>query len=262
MAHVAVVEKQATQLIRYDAACRALAEAKAVDEVLEMRNKSDAMRIYGMQAKNKSLEVDAAEIRIRAERRLGELLIEQKKGEGLNVGARMNGCDKAGTPVVVTHDRREIPTLVAAGISKDLSSRAQKIASVPKAEFEAEVSDWRGRVEAENARVTTRLESAGAKAISKKPAPTIESLQAENADLRDQLEAAEQNARELADMLEGFSTADEGAKQAAKEIATLKGLVRTVETQRNALMTTNNELKREVKSKQARIDKLEKAGAK
>lgn len=56
---------------------------------------------------------------------------------------------------VVGHDR--IPTLAEVGISKDLSSRAQKLAAVPEAQFEAEVSEWRERVAAEGARVSARL---------------------------------------------------------------------------------------------------------
>src|SRR5690242_11523246 len=82
------IARREPQLIRYEAACKALSEALAVDEVQDIRSKADAMRIYGMQAKNKALEIDAAEIRIRAERRLGELLNEQKSGPGLNTGAK------------------------------------------------------------------------------------------------------------------------------------------------------------------------------
>jgi hypothetical protein len=37
------------------------------------------LRAYALQAKNRELEIDAAEIRIRAERRLGELQAEQPK---------------------------------------------------------------------------------------------------------------------------------------------------------------------------------------
>jgi hypothetical protein len=35
-----------TALIRYDAACRALAEAKAVEEVKDVRDQGTAMKLY------------------------------------------------------------------------------------------------------------------------------------------------------------------------------------------------------------------------
>ncbi len=44
------------------------------------------MRAYAKQARDRSLEVDAAEIRIKAERRLGELIRAQKETVGLNKG--------------------------------------------------------------------------------------------------------------------------------------------------------------------------------
>ena len=73
-------------LTRYDAACRALAAAKTTDEVKGIRDTAEAMRAYARQAKNKQLEVDAAEIRIRAERRLGELIKAQKETVGSKSG--------------------------------------------------------------------------------------------------------------------------------------------------------------------------------
>ncbi|CAK7026567.1 hypothetical protein [Saezia sanguinis] len=156
-----------TALVKYDAACRALAEAKAVDEVKDLRDKAEAMRIYAMQAKNKTLEVDAAEIRIRAERRLGEMITHQKETVGLNTGAAGLGINQ--------HNKQEVrslpttaPTLADVGISKDLSSRAQKLAAVPEEEFETEVGEWRERVQIEGQRVTTRLEVAGAREIAKR----------------------------------------------------------------------------------------------
>lgn len=179
-------------LVRYEAACKALAEARAVDEVQDIRNKAEAMRVYGMQAKNKTLEVDAAEIRIRAERKLGELIAQQKAGDGLA---------KPGPKSVPTGNR--IPTLAEAGIDKKLSSRAQKMAAVPAAEFEAEVGEWRQRVQAENARVTTRLEKAGERASKniEKPEPEgfdsptlaelVDELQAENTRLTALIKASE-----------------------------------------------------------------------
>jgi hypothetical protein len=67
---------------------------------------------------------DAGEIIKRAEIRLGEMIIAQKKTVGLNRGG--GGRDSTGT-------RKEpvdaAPTLAEAGIDKKLSSNAQKLAS-------------------------------------------------------------------------------------------------------------------------------------
>ena len=143
-----------TTLIKYEQARHALAVCKQVDEVKDWADKAAAMQAYGRMAKDKGLEVDAAEIRIRAERRLGELIAAQKAGPGLNRGA-------AATRSVET---TALPTLADAGISKDLSSRAQNIAAVPEQEFEQELGEWRERVTAEGARVSARLDAKGAKA--------------------------------------------------------------------------------------------------
>lgn len=123
-------------LIRYDAACRALTECKAVDEVKTWADKATAMQAYGRIAKDKTLEVDAAEIRIRAERRLGELIAAQKATVGLNTGAA--GIGKS---AVLGEDRTSSPTLSDIGVSKNLSSRSQLLAAVPEAEFESEVGE-------------------------------------------------------------------------------------------------------------------------
>jgi len=145
-------------LIRYEAAVAALAKCLAVDEVKKWLDKSAALQAYARMAKEKTLEIDAAEVRIRAERRLGQMLAEQKESGGMATGAK-----GVGPIAVVTNDRN--PTLADIGVSKDLSSRAQKIAKVPTEQFEAEVAGWRGRVEEEGVRVTARLEAAGAKAL-------------------------------------------------------------------------------------------------
>ncbi len=62
-----------TELARYDAACRAIAECKSVDEAKGFRDRAVAMAVYARQAKNKDLEADAVEIRMRATRRLDQL---------------------------------------------------------------------------------------------------------------------------------------------------------------------------------------------
>jgi hypothetical protein len=67
------------ELIRYETARRALADAHAVDEVKDIRDKALALAAYARQAKNYEMEIMAAEIRVCAERRAGDLLEEMDK---------------------------------------------------------------------------------------------------------------------------------------------------------------------------------------
>ena len=136
------------QLIRYEAACRALAECKAVDEVKDWRDKAQALQAYAKQAKNKQLEVDAAEIRIRAERRLGQMLADTPKN---------TGAAGVGPIAVVSVDSNSPPTLGEMGISRDLSSRAQAIASIPEDEFEATLAEHRDEQQAVTGRTMEKL---------------------------------------------------------------------------------------------------------
>jgi hypothetical protein len=109
-----------TQLVKYDAACRALTAAKSVDEVKEIHDKAEALRAYARQAKNKTLEIDAAEIRIRAERKLGEIEASAEKASGTRRLGRPRLGGSHGTP-----PKAETPTLAELGISKRLSARAE-----------------------------------------------------------------------------------------------------------------------------------------
>jgi phage N-6-adenine-methyltransferase len=148
-----VVASYSGGLARYDAACRAVAEAKSVDEVKSVRDQAEAMRAYAKQAKNKQLEIDASEIRFRAERRIGELMGAQRETVGLNSGKLLRGSEP--------DPRASLPTLSEAGIDKHLADRARKYAAVPEQEFESILADRRDRIETENKRVTVNLMEAG-----------------------------------------------------------------------------------------------------
>lgn len=162
---------QQFKLARYDKARSALAACVSVDEVKDWADRAAAMQAYGRMANDRSLQVDAAEIRLRAERRLGEMLVAAKAAGQLASGARIAGARPGandGSSAVVTADHR--PTLAEAGISKDLSARAQKLAAVPDAEFEAELAAKRERDLQDGARVSARLEAAGARELERRAA--------------------------------------------------------------------------------------------
>jgi N6-adenosine-specific RNA methylase IME4 len=148
------------ELLFYDEACRAIAEAVAVDEVLEIRNRSLAMHAYAKQAKNHEMEADAFAIRKRAERRLGGMIEEQKQGVGLNRGG---GGDHR-----VPRGPGAKPTLAEAGIDKHLADRARKAAAVPEEQFLKIVDDGRERIAREQERTDKRIVQAAKKAKREK----------------------------------------------------------------------------------------------
>ncbi|MGH9876003.1 MAG: MT-A70 family methyltransferase [Nitrososphaerales archaeon] len=151
------------ELIKYNAVCQALAEAKAVDEVKDIRNKAEAIRIYARQAKNRDLELDAAEIRMRAERRLGEIIRLQRETAGLSRGGEhthANDSQSTGSvadPVYLPPHAPTSPPLASAGIDKHLADRARKMAAIGVEEFESLIGDWRLRIVKEDSRVTMAL---------------------------------------------------------------------------------------------------------
>ena len=57
-----------------------------MDEAKAIRDKAEAIRVYARQAKNRRLEIDAGEIRFRAERRLGELMAEKRAAGQMSKG--------------------------------------------------------------------------------------------------------------------------------------------------------------------------------
>lgn len=241
-----------TMLIKYETACRALAEARSVDEAKAIRDKSEAIRIYARQAKNKQLEIDAAEIRIRAERRLGEMLAEQKATVGLNrglSGSRVSGSEKE--PVKDTR-----PTLADAGIDKKLSSRAQALAAVPEEEFEDHIGEWRDRVAFENERVTVNLEKSGRQhqeqAEKKRPSRT-EKLESELEQAREVIRAQEEVIKELTDQLQSDVDLTADQKQLQIKLNGLRERIRVLESQRDDLMQQVAQLQREVKALRRRL---------
>lgn len=124
------------QLVHFNRAKAELAKATKIDEVKEIRDKAEALRVYARQA-GESLEMQnqCAEIKLRAERRGGEILKEQEKHEG-------------GRPTKnQSHDATSLepPKLSDLGISKSQSSRWQAIAGLPEEDFERHIAETKDK---------------------------------------------------------------------------------------------------------------------
>ena len=117
-------------LARYDAARHALQAAHSVDEVKDIRDKAQAMAAYARQAKDTELLEWATEIKVRAERRAGEMLRDMaERGERATKGNPQ-----------MSHAATFGPTLDVLGINRSQSSRWQKLAAVPEDKFEQAVA--------------------------------------------------------------------------------------------------------------------------
>jgi hypothetical protein len=142
-----------TNLVKYDAACRALAEAKSVDEVKGIHNEAAALAAYARQAKNKDLEANAMKIRMRAERRIGELIKSQSETVGLSKGGRPPKTGLSENPVSKA-------TLKETGIDKNLAHRARSAAAVPEEKFDEIIEESATRLKSEVARTNTKIAKA------------------------------------------------------------------------------------------------------
>lgn len=130
--------KSSTALVRYDTARKALAEARRVDEVKEVRDQAMAMRLYAKQAKDMELIGYATEIRMRAERCLGELMEEDRKAGKLARGGQPHQKQKStGVPNTLVEKQ---PTLADQGIDKNLAKRARVLADLEQEDFETQVA--------------------------------------------------------------------------------------------------------------------------
>src|SRR5262249_23417405 len=103
------------------------------------------MAAYARQAKNRDLEADAVEIRMRATRRLDQLRQAQKDTVGLNQGAA-GGGEKDGPRGLLVNPRDLRPTLASQGIDKNLAHQARVLGAMDEAAFERKVTEARKSV--------------------------------------------------------------------------------------------------------------------
>lgn len=154
-------------LTRYDQMCTAIAECIRVDEAKDIRDKALALEAYYRQARNLDAEREAANVRLRAERRVGELLKDLARADA---GAARNPNGRAGKEPM-SGDRTQVPSPYAAalqdhGMSRQAAHRFQALADIPEAEFDHAL---RGPDKPSTSAV---LKHAAARAKVHHPAPT------------------------------------------------------------------------------------------
>jgi N6-adenosine-specific RNA methylase IME4 len=127
-------------LITIDDALRALAEARTPEQMIGLANTAETLRRYAQRARlGMAAQNRCAEIRLRAERKLGQYLADTPRNSG-------------GRPKPVPHGNG-FPTLDDLGITRKLSHRAQRLAAIPAKDF-----DWYLGTAAEHEwEITTRL---------------------------------------------------------------------------------------------------------
>lgn len=118
-----------TALMKLDKATQMLAEVKTVDDAKKIVNLAEAARVYarevelGLEAQN-----HAAEIKLRAQRRGGEILAKMESQQGKRTS--IQGVEKS-----KTKQYEEI------GINTADASRWQQIAALPTQKFEAVIAE-------------------------------------------------------------------------------------------------------------------------
>jgi len=122
------------ELVLLSKAEKVLTEANTVDEVKDLRDKAVAVKAYAKKAKmGQRIVVEAAAIKLRAERRLGQML------QAIELADAAPGNQYTG-PNASADDEPRI-YLRDLGITKSDSSRTQRLATLPQEVFDRYLTD-------------------------------------------------------------------------------------------------------------------------
>jgi|GEM_PF-1161018 len=233
------------ELALYEKARTALSAAHSVDEVKDIRDKAEAMAAYARQAKDKDMILWVTEIKVRAERRAGQMLAEMPKATG-------------GKPYQNHTGHTIVPvekTLAELGITKNESSRWQKLSGVSDEKFEHAVAAAK--------EVAGEVTTAAMMRVARpepEPEPEPEAPDYTELDEAHDTISGLQDALAVATM--GEVSDDDKANATAliadlrKQIKTLEATLNAVTISRNTFQTENAEFRKQINRQRREIDKL------
>jgi hypothetical protein len=134
-----MVPVKKTNLPAPEALKASLATAKTTGDVKPMITAAKALKVVAKDAKNRQAIAEATEIVRRAERKLGQLMAEQKLTVGFNKGGAEKGVGRKGKKNAGLENPAFPPTLAEAGIDKNLAYRARSAAEYNDETFEDEL---------------------------------------------------------------------------------------------------------------------------
>jgi N6-adenosine-specific RNA methylase IME4 len=142
--------ERARVLALYDAAVAALERATKVDEVKKVRDTAEQIKLYARQAQDTALMAKAADLRLRATRELGKLLIAAK-----DAGELAKGRPKKSVRGADTFSKPSQLTLTVVGLTRNVASEAQKLAKVDARTFDKLREETREQYAAKGARLVS-----------------------------------------------------------------------------------------------------------
>jgi N6-adenosine-specific RNA methylase IME4 len=128
---IATSAKKADLLDTLSIAKQLLAETRDFTTILNIHDKAVAAQAWAKARNADEVAMQAVEVKLRAEHKAGEFLQEMKKEGILSKGGRKAYSANRGQDV--SSDK---PTLPSLGVEQKESSRWQRIANIPEAEFE------------------------------------------------------------------------------------------------------------------------------
>lgn len=241
-----------SELIKYEEARRALAECASIDEVKDIQDKSEAMRLYAKMSENTELEVYASTIKLRAQIRLGEIIATIEKQPVIQNLQRPTGGSLGKKDV-----------LADSGISKSSAQRYETAARVPEEVVEKYIKDSVESSKPVSLRdVVAHINPPKQKTpVTPKIVPPVvpaeETITISKSDYDELISLSEDLHAAQKDM-ESVLEADDKLTSAAAEIRSLNEQVRVLRTRLQSEQNKNNELIKIVKGKDKQIAKLEK----